>query len=101
MAPRLAPSEETAATASRPQFDLEGGTAAQQPVDWQKPWDAPWATSSYSPFAGSNGQEPAAANFADFLLKLATVKKGQSGDYDGLGKSLLGAKGATKGALKL
>jgi hypothetical protein len=58
-------------------------------------------TGSYSPFAAGSGQEPVAANFADFLVKLANVNKGQGGEYDGLGKSLLGARGATKGGLKL
>ena len=48
-----------------------------------------------------NGQEPVAANFADFLVRLANVNKGQGGDYDGLGKSLLGARNPTKGSFKL
>ncbi|HXT29054.1 MAG TPA: LEPR-XLL domain-containing protein [Vicinamibacterales bacterium] len=107
MAARLAPTNEQpfqtveAAALSRPQFDLETGPVASQAVEWQKPWDAPWTTASYSPFAAGNGQEPVAANFADFLVRLANVNKGQGGDYDGLGKSLLGARNPTKGSFKL
>jgi hypothetical protein len=107
MAARLSSTDEQpfqtveATAVSRPQFDAEAGTAAWQPVEWQKPWDAAWTTGSYSPFAVGSGQEPVVKNFADFLVKLASVNKGQSGEYDGLGKTLLGARGATKGGLKL
>ena len=54
-----------------------------------------------------NGQEPVAANFADFLVRLANVNKGQNGgvgqgaEYDGLGKSLLGTIAATRGGVRL
>jgi hypothetical protein len=109
MAARLAPTQEqpfqqiveTTAVPSRPQFDLEGGTGALQPVEWQKPWEAAWTTASYSPFTAGSAQEPVAANFADFLVRLANVNKGQGVDYDGLGKSLLGARNPTKGSFKL
>jgi hypothetical protein len=83
----------------QPRFDFDAGSVALQPIDWQKAWEGGW-TPSYSPFAAARDAQSQAGNFSEFLVKLASagVKKGQGGEFDALGKSLLGARSASKGA---
>jgi Ca2+-binding RTX toxin-like protein len=82
-----------------PSFDLGGqASGATGGIDWQAGSADGW--SGYSPFNATKAMKSAAANFSDYLMKL-TGKGGSTPDgsagYDGLGKSVLGAKGG-KGA---
>jgi len=70
-------------------FDLDAGTSvANGAIDWQAvsgalPWNA-----DYSPYLAAG--EARNANFSDYLVKLPPA-----GEFDSLGKSLVGAKKAS------
>jgi hypothetical protein len=90
------------ASISRLKFDLEAGTGAPQPVEWQPAWQGGW-TLSYSPFAVPRDPPGPSGNFSDFLVRLAAggAQSGQGAlEFDSLGRSLLGTKSAGKGAAK-
>jgi hypothetical protein len=86
---------ERAGATGTPSFDLGGqGRGVAGGIDWQAGATEGW--SGYSPFNATKAMKSAAANFSDYLMKLAS-KGGSAGDgsagYDGLGKSLFGSKG--------
>jgi hypothetical protein len=82
-------------------FDLDAGSGASNPVDWQKGWDGGWSP-GYSPFASAKDAKSQAGNFSEFLVKVsaAEAKGEQGGVFDKLGKALFGAKNGNKGAPK-
>jgi hypothetical protein len=98
MAARLEvdPQAAVAETPLQPRFDFEAGSAALQPVEWQKAWEGGW-TPSYSPFFAARQEQGQGGNFSDFLVKLAAPAA--NADFDKLGKAL-GTKPAAKAAAK-
>jgi hypothetical protein len=90
------PQPAEAETPLQPRFDFDAGSAAPQPIDWQKAWEGGW-TPSYSPFSAARQEQGQGGNFSDFLVKLAAPAA--QADFDKLGKAL-GTKPVAKAAAK-